>query len=46
VDFGGDGRHADIVKCCEGFLPGSARGDHVQLPRRLFLTRCARGHIQ
>ena len=22
VDFGGDGRHGDIVKCCEGFLWG------------------------
>ena len=22
VDFGGDGRHGDIVKCCEGFVWG------------------------
>ena len=26
VDFGGDGRHGDIVKCCKGFLRASSHG--------------------
>jgi len=43
VDFGGDGWHSDIVKCCEGFLRGNARGYRVELPRLLFLNRlCTR----
>lgn len=46
VDFGGDGSHWDIVKCCEGFLRGSTHEYHAELPRYLVLTDCARGPIQ
>jgi len=45
VDFGGDGRHADIVKRCEDVW-----GEWTRIlrstARRGFLTDCAQGHIQ
>jgi hypothetical protein len=46
ADFGGDGRHADIVKCGEDSCGVVHPDRRIELPRRLFLAGWANGDIQ
>jgi len=45
LDFDGNGCHAHIVKRCRG-LWGDWIPIMTELPRQVFLTDCAHGHIQ